>query len=479
MRADLLSVFGGDAEKVNDILTMAYYPFVDNMSFNHLSQWQREVKAPSGRVLDAKAVTTLSQSITEQNRMDMFRRRAGRLDKGELCAVDSTSISTYGFNLVDIRWGRNKELLPLAQTVQVVVYSLTSHMPIYYKELPGNMPDSRTAELIMTELEHAGFKNLILVTDRGYESMKNLELYISKRQKVITSVKTCQGEVLKLIKSISFPMGRPDGMKFSSKEGLFYMQKPCQYIVEGGRGKKIRADKMRINLYFDAEARAQAINRIETMLEAQEAEAERWERSREPVDDEAAVRVRLGLLTLAFDKRHRLLSHTLNKEKYGSKLLRSGFFANKTVGVDLTPLQALDTYGMRDEQEKCFALEKGPLGQDRTRCYTETAKHGRTFICFISLILASYVKSVWNADDYLRKRYTSVEAMLAEMRTIRCIEHADRVKFITPFVGDQVYICQAFGFAIPDGCAPTYVSKRKQTSPGRPASAPKAEPQEF
>lgn len=48
------------------------------------------------------------------------------------------------------------------------------------------MPDCRTIELIMTELEHAGFKNLILVTDRGYESMRNLETYIAKGQKIIT-----------------------------------------------------------------------------------------------------------------------------------------------------------------------------------------------------------------------------------------------------------------------------------------------------
>ena len=120
--------------------------------------------------------------------MDLFRCRAKRVSRDELCAVDSTSISTYGFNVVDIRWGKNKEHLPLRQTLEVVVYSLTSHMPIYYKELPGNMPDCRTIELIMTELEHAGFKNLVLITDRGYESMKNLELYISKGQKVITSV---------------------------------------------------------------------------------------------------------------------------------------------------------------------------------------------------------------------------------------------------------------------------------------------------
>ena len=53
------------------------------------------------------------------------------MSKDELCAVDSTSISTYGFNLVGIRWGKNKERLPLRQTIEVVVYSLNSHMPIF------------------------------------------------------------------------------------------------------------------------------------------------------------------------------------------------------------------------------------------------------------------------------------------------------------------------------------------------------------
>ena len=186
VRSDLMKVLDNNEEKVNQILTMAYFPFIDSLSYSQLSRWQKEVKAPTDIAMTPKAVTVLTQSITEQNRMDLFRMRAARVGKDELCAVDSTSISTYGFNLVDIRWGRNKEHLPLRQTVEVVVYSITSHMPIFYLELPGNMPDSRTVELIMKELEHAGFHNLILITDRGYESLKNLELYISKRQKVIT-----------------------------------------------------------------------------------------------------------------------------------------------------------------------------------------------------------------------------------------------------------------------------------------------------
>ena len=65
------------------------------------------------------------------------------------------------------------------------------------------------------------------------------------------------------------------------------------------------------------------------------------------------------------------------------------------------------------------------------------------------------------------------------MRTIRCIEHTGRMKFITPFVGAQIDICKAFGFEVPEQCAPTYVSKAKPLSRkrGRPAK-PKVEHQE-
>lgn len=30
---------------VNDVLTLAYFPFIENLSYNQLSQWQKEVKA--------------------------------------------------------------------------------------------------------------------------------------------------------------------------------------------------------------------------------------------------------------------------------------------------------------------------------------------------------------------------------------------------------------------------------------------------
>lgn len=55
------------------------------------------------------------------------------------------------------------------------------------------------------------------------------------------------------------------------------------------------------------------------------------------------------------------------------------------------------------------------------------------------------------------------------MRSIRCIEHTGKARIITPFVGEQVDICKAFGFDIPEGCAPAYISRKKESKHcGRP-----------
>ena len=56
------------------------------------------------------------------------------------------------------------------------------------------------------------------------------------------------------------------------------------------------------------------------------------------------------------------------------------------------------------------------------------------------------------------------------MRSIKCIEHNGKAKFVTPFVDKQIDIAEAFGFEIPEGCGKRYKSKRVKAKkePGRP-----------
>ena len=304
--------------------------------------------------------------------------------------------------------------------------------------------------------------------------------FVAKGQKIISSAKVSQGEVLKLIKSLDMSRGFPKGMSVAPKEKLYYMQRDAGYAVSGNGDNVIGAKKYKLNLYFNPFKRADDQISIEQAAGEQSRLMDEIIASKKPVVDMDDIVKQHNLLNITFKKNGSVASYTVNEQKKDTMLQTAGFFASKTVGVDFTPLEAMDNYGMRDEQEKCFGLQKGPLGQDRLRTWSEAAKHGRMFVCFIGLILASYVRSVHKQNEYLRTKFASIEDILAEMRSIRCIEHEGRLKFITPFVGAQVDICKAFGFDIPDGCAPTYTSRKKSLKPrrGRPAK-PKVEHQEL
>lgn len=152
-------------------------------------------------------------------------------------------------------------------------------------------------------------------------------------------------------------------------------------------------------------------------------------------------------------------------------MVTSGFYANVTHAIDYSAMKASQAYALRDEQEKYFEQEKGPLGANRQRCWSEDGKNGRLFIYFVAMTLASYVKYIWNSTG-LKKQFCSFTEVLDEMRPIRCVEHKGHARHITPFVGKQIDIANAFGFDIPDGCDAKYKSKKsREKKVGRPAKA--------
>ena len=124
-------------------------------------------------------------------------------------------------------------------------------------------------------------------------------------------------------------------------------------------------------------------------------------------------------------------------------------------------------YRLRDEQEKYFSMMKGLMGADRQRNWSESGKTGRLFILFVAQILGCYLGNIRKSK--LEDQFDSIADVLGEMRPIRYIEHPNTEGFITPFVGKQVDICEAFEFEIPEGCAPEYVvRKTTKGKRGRP-----------
>ena len=470
LRSDLKQVFENNEEVVNSILTLAYFSVLTGYSYNRVARWQRIERTPYSKELTPSAITYLTQSISEEERMALFRLRAARLKDNAVCAVDSTSRSAYGSSLADIKWGKNKEGISLPQTSEVVVYSLDDHMPVYYRTFPGNIPDSRSVETLLTDLRHAGFPNVALLTDRGYESIQNLERYILSGQKMVMCVKVGQSFVLKHILEYGDFAGAPEQMSIDLDTKVFYKQYDIDYRVNGNGETVHKADKFKLNIYFDPMKRGSDITNLSTEIEMQRRALQEMKDNKYPLDDDVTIKRLYKWFTIDYNQQDRLIKDfSLNEKKVSNARRASGFYAIATLGMDMTAMQTWELYGLRDEQEKYFQQMKSQLGFDRQRNWSEEGKTGRLLILFVGLILSSYVRHIWKSTD-LHKQFSSTLEVLDEMRSIRCVEHTGKAKHITPFVGAQIDIANAFGFKIPDGCAPKYTSRKKDAPHrGRPA----------
>ena len=467
LRKDLLKTFRGNTEIVDIILTLAIYLFSGKGSYNHLASWQKVVKMPYDSPITSSFITRLTQSITEQNRMDLLRCRAVRLKKNALCAVDSTSRSAWGTSLTDIRYGKNKDHLPLPQTIEAVVYTLDDHMPVYYRSFLGNTPDSRSLETILKDLDSAGMKDVVLITDRGYESIRNLEMYIDRGQPMIMGTKVRQSHVINRIKSFGVFDHHPHEMELYLKERLYYKQYDLDYQIEGRRGNFKKASNLKLNLYFDPLRRSQEIMDVEVAVATQKEALEALQREQRPLDDDVTLKSVYCYYDLDYDESRRILkSFSLNEKKVARREAEAGFFANTTLKIKDSAIEANHHYKLRDEQEKYFAMMKGAMGAGRQRNWSEGGKAGRLFILFVAQILGC---CLGNACAVKLEKYDSIAAVLNEMRPIRYIKHKGTQGYMTPFIGKQVEICNALGFDIPEGCAPEYaVKKTNKGKRGRP-----------
>lgn len=455
--ADLETVFGGNREKALDVLSMSMYAYLTQQAYCHMAKWQDIARFPAVHKLTSPAITALAQSITEQNRMDLFRCRRARLGKQRLCALDSTTRTGVGHTLSDLRIGKSKDGSFRRQTTEVVVYSLDTHEPIYYRTFPGNMKDSSSLRIILSDLRHAGIKDVILVTDRGYECARSIDRCIVTGQALVTAANIRQKPILNRIREIGNVDGfEPEGMTWLTEYKVYARQYDLKQCLRNRGGRHAASDRYKLNLYLDPVLRTEKRAELHQILREQEEKLQRLMDAGAAVSDQKLrefgyYRVKRNSKTQAIESFER------DEEKVRRADETFGFFANMTLGVDYSAEEALSVYHLRDEQEKYFYDMKTRLHADRQHNWSEAGLRGIRFIEFVALIMVSYIKHVWRSSEILRTKFPTVFDMLLEMRPIHCIEHTSRTRVITPFVGKQKTVCLEFGFDVPSDCSPVFI----------------------
>ena len=451
---DLCSVFRDNINYANIVLTIAFFLIIERDSYHNIEEWPNTRKLPYDNSMNSKFITEFTQNITEQNRMDFLKCRAARLNPDEICAVDSTSISAWGSSLAEIKYGYNKDHLPLPQTVEVVVYTLSQHGPVYYRIYPGNMTDSRSLKTIKKDLNDAGFKNFVLITDRGYETLDNLDYLIEDGQKLIMATKINQKFVLDKIKNYGMFNLHPESMKLDRDSKLYHEQFEFDFSDVNKKSTAI-PDRLKLNIYLNSVDRAEKLLEIELTASKQKTALEKIKTEQTALGDDESIRKDYSYYDIDLDKEKRTVNDfSFKHDKYEKHLMTAGFFANTTHKLDFDSMTANHHYKLRDEQEKYFTAMKTRLGENRQRVWSEEGKTGRSFVLFVTLIISCYFDYIHRTK--LKDKFATPKKVLACMRPIRYIEHQNTKAYITPFIGKQIDICKAFGIEIPEGCAPAY-----------------------
>lgn len=451
---DLCSVFRDNINYANIVLTIAFFLIIERDTYHNIEEWPNTRKLPYDNSMNSKFITEFTQNITEQNRMDFLKCRAARLNPDEICAVDSTSRSAWGSSLAEIKYGYNKDHLPLPQTVEVVVYTLSQHGPVYYRIYPGNMTDSRSLKTIKKDLNDAGFKNFVLITDRGYETLDNLDYLIEDGQKLIMATKINQKFVLDKIKNYGMFNLHPESMKLDRDSKLYYEQFEFDFSDVNKKSTTI-PDRLKLNIYLNSVDRAEKLLEIELTASKQKTALEKIKTEQTALGDDESIGKDYSYYDIDLDKEKRTVNDfSFKHDKYEKHLMTAGFFANTTHKLDFDSMTANHHYKLRDEQEKYFTAMKTRLGENRQRVWSEEGKTGRSFVLFVTLIISCYFDYIHRTK--LKDKFATPKKVLACMRPIRYIEHQNTKAYITPFIGKQIDICKAFGIEIPEGCAPAY-----------------------
>lgn len=460
LRSDLERIFEGNTELVDAVLSLAMYSIVLEKAFSHMASAQEDIRFPASQKLTASAITKLAQRITEKNRMDLFALRQKRAPKGNVCAVDSTSRAGCGHTLTDMTWGKSKDHLLLAQTSEVVAYSLTQHEPLYYRTFAGNTPDCRSLRVILEELRHAGFSDFVMVTDRGYETEYNITMCVLKKQRLLTAAQAGRKKIRAKVEELCAGEGDPtDRMQWLPEQKVYAKQFSLEWKATGRGGKTIVADNLRLNLFFDMDMRQDQVVALERAVSQQR------EALQKMVDEKQAMsnrqRRRYPYFEVVRNKETNVVESFCRKDSaYRRAKQKCGFFAFLTLGLDWSAEQTLKTYRLRDEQESYFHSMKDKINADRQHCWSDRSMHGRRFIEFVALILVSRLNYAWASSEKLRKLFPTVDDLLTEMSRIHYVEHSHREGIITPFIGKQLHVCEELGFAVPKGCEPIYMKSR-------------------
>ena len=380
----------GDTADVQKILSVVRYVVASNgASLTGIETFGLTHELPYAEGISEHIYSKLFKDIGTNGGAEQkyFLCRANRLGADDVLAFDSTTISTYSKNILDARYGFNKDHDGLPCIKMATVYSVKGKMPVAYSVLPGNIPDVLSIANLLKQFDYLGVMKCALVTDNGYYSQSNIANYFRHNIKFLTLVGTSIDYVRPVVENAIPTFGKFISICPYDEDISAYseMVEHTFHIVRQscpGDYKANELEPLTRNVYVHvyrseirhANVRLNFLRKIKDLIE-------RLQNGEQEFTD-AAQKLANDFLIIKKDKNSTTI--TVNEEMFEKKMNHAGLFvlvSNKYKD----PFEALKWYRLRENIEDSFEMLKNSVGGSKPRVWSDDSFRGKLFCQFIAL----------------------------------------------------------------------------------------------
>ena len=419
-------------QEYRQIQAMAYYLASRGGSLSSCEAWCKS-HTHSSECLTSQRISEILRSISIDKKQTFFSKWANKVLENDYLCYDITSISSYSKLNEYIKYGYNRDKDNLPQLNLAILFGQKGRLPVYFERTPGNITDVNTLHNILKTFKALEARTFNYVMDKGFYSKKNVDELLSSRDKFILSVPLNKW-VQHVIDDIYEVIHGPEGYQKIDDEILYAHSRLYPW------GKNNR--RCYLHLYYNAQARANAVDRFTEELVGYKEELE----SGKVINAHQEAYDTFFVLKTTPKRGTRVSYNTKAVKQYINRY--AGFQALLTNSVK-NPTESLRIYRDKDVVEKCFDDLKNQLDMKRLRMHCSATVDGRLFVQFIALIYMSAVRKEMRKSDLI-KQYT-VRELLQEMETLAKVKYSGKYgHLLTEITKPQRKILQGLGISLPN-----------------------------
>ena len=370
----------GDAEKLLSVAR--FWVATGGHTLPRMAAWQVMHEVPYPGVVSDDVAGDLfgAVGVNENAVQGVFRRRAGRLEKGTALAFDSTTVGSWSEGIHEVRPGFNKDGDGLEVTKILTLYAEEDETPVAFAGQPGNVPDVVSVVNTLEQLSALDLDDPTVVTDNGFYSQANLAEFQRRGKKFLTLVDTRVSWVREALEAVRERLGDgdaicpfdPDTCGSSIVREQHVFAKENKQSGEPALGGTLYVHVFR-SLPLQTKRESDFNRRLFEIKGLLEEGAELSESAR-----------RWGQTYLEVEEGNGRRRVTFRNGAIREAKRDLGVFALAT-NREMDAFRALELYRLRNELEDHWGQGKRHCDGRRTRCHSGDVLRGRQFAQFAAL----------------------------------------------------------------------------------------------